>query len=852
MYPSGMGRLRDLLRRGSSAPAAPTLLTAPVAAADPRVGLAATGTVATFSGAASVAHALYIDGVKVADGLSYTPVSGDFGKLIELRSTATNAGGSTTARIFSPVIAQFDSMTGADNSAILSHTGEHGVTWVKNTNASYAGDGIIIGNRLGRGATSNLMVWGFDPPAGAYSVEATYTTGSALVANGAITFRASKTAQTFYAFGPTTTTTWGLTKRVNNTVRTSDLVGVGPYAQSPFNGSSINTSSGTFAALTKLAVNTSYAIEIDVWDEGGATQIAVYVNGALIIRVQDADATRITSGVVGWWDTQSAAVTATTGNRVSNMRVHYGRAADIHRVTDTPVQAIVNASGGLDLRGSSRLAAATDSATYARSIGGNGEGGTTDVKVRVRKATGGDVVLDWATPAGLTISGPRWFGTISPPRSRATTNSAGDAWDVIDVRLYRGTEIVREFSSGRCGNGIVVSSLGSSIAAVWANASPGGMTTDYVSGGTNYGTAGLTPNANTAVLPRYAGSYYWTVIGDADYAAIAGRPTADMRPFGWKIAYDGAVGANVFMDRMQARYGGLIALVSGGVGGSGISGLGSLNWIGDLLNSWAPQVALTGGANIITEDFGINEARSQTANAGVLTRADMLGRWNSLHAAVRATSGLASVPVIVKGSPSDSSTAQTSGANNPGNNRRARQAEIDAAAYDSATYRGPPQYDVRRYDGLHPHQTAADGAQLTGARLAEQIIAIHDGTAVPALVVTGATKVSDTQTRFTVSGITDALAARTGVPGFEIATGADLDTGALAVSGAVQEATVAGVATFLVTHASTGGASYRAGYGEAGGQGSAGTSTSDTVTLRDTLSPYPRAVRQTGGGIVVP
>lgn len=28
--------------------------------------------------------------------------------------------------------------------------------------------------------------------------------------------------------------------------------------------------------------------------------------------------------------------------------------------------------------------------------------------------------------------------------------------------------------------------------------------------------------------------------------------------------------------------------------------------------------------------------------------------------------------------------------------------------------------------------------------------------------------------------------------------------------------------------------------------------TSDTVTLRDTLSPYPRAVRQTVGGIVIP
>lgn len=87
------------------APAAPTLLTAPVAAADPRVGLAATGTAATFSGAASVAHALYIDGVKVADGLTYTPVAADAFKLIELRATATNAGGSTVASAFSGAIA---------------------------------------------------------------------------------------------------------------------------------------------------------------------------------------------------------------------------------------------------------------------------------------------------------------------------------------------------------------------------------------------------------------------------------------------------------------------------------------------------------------------------------------------------------------------------------------------------------------------------------------------------------------------------------------------------------------------------------------------------------------------------
>lgn len=103
--PGFVGRVGGSLRLGGSGPAAPTLLTAPVAAAEPRVGLAATGIAATFSGAASVAHALYIDGVKVADGLTYTPVAADAFKLIELRATATNAGGSTVASAFSGAIA---------------------------------------------------------------------------------------------------------------------------------------------------------------------------------------------------------------------------------------------------------------------------------------------------------------------------------------------------------------------------------------------------------------------------------------------------------------------------------------------------------------------------------------------------------------------------------------------------------------------------------------------------------------------------------------------------------------------------------------------------------------------------
>lgn len=91
----------------------PTLLTAPVATSDARVRVASTGTAATFSGATSVVHELYIDNAKVADGLSYTPVAGDFGKRLELRATASNAGGSTSASAFSPVISFFDNFSDA-------------------------------------------------------------------------------------------------------------------------------------------------------------------------------------------------------------------------------------------------------------------------------------------------------------------------------------------------------------------------------------------------------------------------------------------------------------------------------------------------------------------------------------------------------------------------------------------------------------------------------------------------------------------------------------------------------------------------------------------------------------------
>jgi hypothetical protein len=58
--------------------AAPALASPVVAPADPRVGIAAAGTGATFTGADSVKHEIYADGAKVADGTSYTPDAGDF------------------------------------------------------------------------------------------------------------------------------------------------------------------------------------------------------------------------------------------------------------------------------------------------------------------------------------------------------------------------------------------------------------------------------------------------------------------------------------------------------------------------------------------------------------------------------------------------------------------------------------------------------------------------------------------------------------------------------------------------------------------------------------------------------
>jgi hypothetical protein len=862
-YPTSSSTKTITVLNDDATAGAPTVSSAAAAPSDPRVGIASTGTPATFTGADSVVSAIYAeDGSKLADGTSYTPVGGDFNKVLEFRSTATSAGGTTVSRAYAPVTAQFDSMTGSDGTLITAHTGEHGTTWQKNSFASYAGDAIIAGNKLGRGATSNVMVFGFTPPTAAYVVEADYTTGSAVVAGGAISFRQVNGAATFYSFGMSSTSAWGMTKRSGNTVRTSDLTGVAPYDQAPFSGNTFSASGGTIGSAVRIAANTTYAVAIHVWDEGSATQIAVYVNGCLVIRVQDADATRLTAaGNVGWYDTQSAAVTSTTGNRVSNMRVHLGRMAtalradgtnpNTTRIDEKPMQAIAPA-GSLDLRGVARAYAANDNGTYTRNVGGWCEGGTTDIKVRVEKAVGGDTVVDYVTPTNLTIAGPRWFGTIDLPRNKPTANSNGDAWDVLKFRAYRGSTIVRTGTSARFANGIGLTFVGSSIAAVFADNShgPNGMQT----GVDSFPAANLTPNKNTANYPRYTGTYFFYLTG-SDHQVVAERSTPDFAPYGWKIAYNGAVGANVYMDRMQAEFGGIVFSVSGGVGGSSISGADTSGWLDGQLyfNNWRSQMLAIGGVNIVTEDFGINEGRQQTANSGVLTSADMLGRWNGFHVALRALTGFAAVPLIVKGSPSDTLTTVTSGANNPPNNRHARQAEILAVAYDAATYRGPAQFDVTRYDGLHPHFTLPQGTQMVGARLAEQSIALLKGTVPARLYTASAAKVSNTQTRFTIAGVTsDALSTRDGTPGWEIATGSDLDAGALAVSASVYEGTTGGNATYLVTHASTAGAAYRAGYGEAPGQGVAGlTSTNDTTSLRDTRATYPRAVEQTAGGLAV-
>jgi hypothetical protein len=87
--------------------------------------------------------------------------------VLEYRSSAAGSGGTTVSRAYAPVTALFDSLSATDNSPILSHTGESGTTWLKNSLSTYNGDGIIVGNRLGRGASSNLMVYGFTPPSAA-------------------------------------------------------------------------------------------------------------------------------------------------------------------------------------------------------------------------------------------------------------------------------------------------------------------------------------------------------------------------------------------------------------------------------------------------------------------------------------------------------------------------------------------------------------------------------------------------------------------------------------------------------------------------------------------------------------
>lgn len=269
------------IRGGSGAPTAPPLaLTAPSIARSGSgsqilVGEVVTYTPGTYSGATGVAHQFRRDGVLIsgAIGGSYTTVSADDGKTIDVREIATGPGALTTTQ-FSNGIGPF--VTPAPPVALTAPS----ISFVS------LEQGSVLTADPGTYTNSPTLTyqWRQDGTNIPGSVGTTYTTGAGDIGHN-IDFVETATnafdfvTQTATAVGPITAASGGLTPTSNLSSFTDNGVTWNLTSTAPVG---LHAAGEPFAVGTSVASTSPPSVQYDgTWDDG-LTYTGRWINGLMI------------------------------------------------------------------------------------------------------------------------------------------------------------------------------------------------------------------------------------------------------------------------------------------------------------------------------------------------------------------------------------------------------------------------------------------------------------------------------------------------------------------------------------------------------------------------------------------
>lgn len=191
-------------------------------------------------------------------------------------------------RVYSTLVAAYDTFTAADNTTLQTHTSDSGHTWTENVAYSGLGDAVITGNRVRVDGTVAADYLSWSPPSADYYAEADVYVVSDVGETG-IAIRMDATVDTMYL---------GRYRKAGGAWELYKVV-AGSYT-------SLGTSSAT------LSVGSTYHMRL----QAVGTAIKLFVDGTAVINVTDSDISA--AGGAGVRVTGSG---ATTGYHLDNFQV---------------------------------------------------------------------------------------------------------------------------------------------------------------------------------------------------------------------------------------------------------------------------------------------------------------------------------------------------------------------------------------------------------------------------------------------------------------------------------------------------------------------------------------------------